>query len=140
VAEDDAMAAFGVAPGNGPRFVADHVAGTAFEALLVVKQDAAIVGGHEQLGRASPHTRLGGTTLADFSIDGDVRGMRNTKVDGFHAIIEAQRCLRSLLKKRGNRHVNNLEPRSGYVEPAISSRLLGTASKNRKACPPCFLG
>ena len=91
--EDDTVAALGVAPSDGARLVANHVAGAAFEALLVVEQDAAVVGGHKQLGRARPHARLGGAAFANLSIDGDVRLVGNPEVDGFHAIVEAQRCL-----------------------------------------------
>jgi hypothetical protein len=112
VTEDDAVAALGIAPRYGARFVTHQVTGAALETLLVIEQDAAIVGGHEQLGRARPHTSLGRTTFANFGVDGDVCGMGNTKVDGFHTIIEAQRSLGSLGKKRGNLHANNLEPSS----------------------------
>ena len=87
------MSALGVAPSDGTCFVAHHVAGAAFEALLVVEQDAAVVGGYKQLGRARPHARLGGAAFANLSIDGDVRLVGNPEVDGFHAIVEAQRCL-----------------------------------------------
>ena len=91
--EDDAVAALGIAPGNRARFVAHQVTCAAFEALLVVEQDSAVVGGHEQLRRTRPHARLGGAAFANLSIDGDVRLVGNPEVDGFHAIIEAQRCL-----------------------------------------------
>ncbi len=95
--EDHAVAAFGVAPRNGTRFVADHVTGATFEALLVIEQDAAIVGGHEKLRRTRPNAGLCCAALANLGIDGDVRLVRNPEVDGFHTIIKAERCLRSLL-------------------------------------------
>jgi hypothetical protein len=119
VTEDDAMATFGIAPRDSSRFVADHVTGAALETLLVVEQDAAVVGGYEQLRWTSPNACLSGAAFANLRVDGDVRGMRNAKVDGFHTIIEAQRCLGSLGKKRRNRHVTNLEPKTGYVELAV---------------------
>ena len=112
MAEDHAVATFGVAPRDGPRFVTHQITGAALETLLVIEQDAAVVGGHEQLGRARPHTRLGRAAFTNLRVDGDVCGMRNTKVDGFHTIIEAQRCLGSLGKNRGNLHATNLEPSS----------------------------
>ena len=118
--EDDAVATFGVAPRDGACFVTHHVTGAAFEALFVVEQNTAIVGGHEQLRRARPNTRLGSAASANLGIDGDVRCMRNPKVDGLHAVVKAQRCLRSLLEKRGNWHATNLEPSLVCVEPALN--------------------
>jgi hypothetical protein len=91
VLKDDAMPAFGVAPRDGTSFVAHHVAGTAFKALLVVKQDAAIVGGDKELRWTRPNASLGGAALANLSFDRDVRLVRHPKVNGFHAIVEAQR-------------------------------------------------
>lgn len=131
MAENDAVAAFGVAPGDRTRFIANHVAGAAFETLLIVEQDAAIIGGHEQFCGARPHAGLGGAAFANLSVDGDVRGVRNTKIDRFHAIVEAQRCLRSLMQKRGYRHVSNLEPRPRYVEPCM---IVGIAVLPRYGC------
>jgi hypothetical protein len=93
VLEDHAVSTFGVAPSYGARLVTDHVAGAAFEALLVVEQNATVVGGHKQLCRARPYASLGGAALANLGIDGDVRLVRHPKVDGFHAIVKAQRCL-----------------------------------------------
>jgi hypothetical protein len=104
------MATLGIAPRDGARFVAHQVTGAALETLLVVEQDAAIVGGYKQLGRARPNAGLGGAAFANLGVDGDVRRMRNTKVDGFHTIVEAQRSLGSLGRKRGNLHATNLEP------------------------------
>ena len=47
--EDDAVAAFGVGPGNGSRLVADEIARAALKAVFVVKQDAAITGGNKKI-------------------------------------------------------------------------------------------
>ncbi len=113
MAEDNAVATFGVAPRDGARLIAHHVTRAAFEALLVVEQNAAIVGGHEQLGRTRPNARLGGAAFTNLSVDSDVRGMRNAEVDGFHAIVEAQRCLRSLLQKVRDRHSYQLRAQLG---------------------------
>jgi hypothetical protein len=113
VLEDHAVAALGVTPGDGARFVANHVTGAAFEALLVVEQDAAVVGGHEKLRRTRPNACLGGATLANLSVDRDVRFMRHPKVDGFHAVVEAQRRLRTLLQKGRYGHMQQLRAQPG---------------------------
>ena len=117
--ENDAVAAFGIAPRDGTFVVAHHVTSAALEALLVIEQDAPVVGGHEQLRRARPHTRLGGAAFTNLCVDDDVGLMRHTKIHCVHTIIETQRCLRSRqVEKRGNRHTPNLEPSYEYVEPA----------------------
>ena len=50
--EDDAVAAFGVGPGNGSRLVADEIARTALKAVFVVEQNAAVAGGNKKVCRA----------------------------------------------------------------------------------------
>ena len=47
--EDDAVAAFGVGPGNGSRLVADEIARTALKAVFVVEQNAAVAGGNKKV-------------------------------------------------------------------------------------------
>src|SRR5437588_11751842 len=53
--EHDAGPTVGVGPGDRALLVAHLIAGAAFEALLVVEQDAALGGGHEQVRRARIH-------------------------------------------------------------------------------------
>ena len=71
--------------------VADHVAGPAFEALLIVEQDSAVIRRDEQLRRARRHARLRGAASADVRIDDDVCGVRHTEIDSLHAVVEADR-------------------------------------------------
>ena len=47
--EDDAVAAFGVGPGNGSCLIADEIARAALKAVFVVEQDAAIAGGDKKV-------------------------------------------------------------------------------------------
>ena len=47
--EDDAVAAFGVGPGDGSRLVADEIARAALKAVFVVEQDAAVAGGDKKV-------------------------------------------------------------------------------------------
>ena len=57
--EDDAVAAFGVGPGNGSRLVADEIARAALKAVFVVEQDAAVAGGDKRFaGHATTHSRV----------------------------------------------------------------------------------
>jgi hypothetical protein len=137
VLEDHAVATLGVAPRYGARFVANHVTGAAFEALLVIEQDAAIVGGYEQLCRTRPHACLGSATLANLSVDGDVGVVRHPKIDGFHTIVETQRCLRSLLQKVRYGHMLQLRAQPGIrrtLDIAAWARLVS------KPCTPALAG
>ena len=54
--EDDAVAAFGVGPGNGSRLVADEIARTALKAVFVVEQNAAVARGNKKVCWASDNT------------------------------------------------------------------------------------
>ena len=54
--EDDAVAAFGVGPGDGSRLVADEIARAALKAVFVVEQDAAVAGGDKKVCGASDNT------------------------------------------------------------------------------------
>lgn len=54
--ENDAESTLGVGPGDGTLFVADHVAGSAFEAVLVIEQDSAVTGWDKEVGRAGHDT------------------------------------------------------------------------------------
>jgi len=47
--EDDAVAAFGVGPGDSAFFVADEITRAAFEAVFVVKQNATVAGGNKKV-------------------------------------------------------------------------------------------
>ena len=58
-AEDDAVAALGVRPGDRALGVADEVAGAALEALLVVEEDAAVGRRHEQVRPGTPRRSPG---------------------------------------------------------------------------------
>ena len=62
--EDDAVAAFGVGPGNGSRLVADEVARSALKAVFVVEQNAAIARGDKKVcwARHNTFTRCASTT------------------------------------------------------------------------------
>jgi hypothetical protein len=122
VLKDHAVATFGVAPRDGARLVAHHVTRAAFEALLVIEQDPAIVGGHEQLGRARPYACLSRTAFTHLGVDGDVRLVRNAKVNGFHTIVEAQRSLRTLLQKVRYRHDYQLRAQLGIRRTCDGAR------------------
>jgi hypothetical protein len=54
--EDDAVAAFGVGPGNGSRLVADEIARAALKAVFVVEQNAAVARGDKKVCGASNNT------------------------------------------------------------------------------------
>lgn len=73
MAEHNTVSAFGVAPRQGAFGVADHVAGAALKALLVVEQDSAVAGGNEKFCGARDHTRFGRAASADIGFDDDVR-------------------------------------------------------------------
>ena len=47
--EDDAVAAFGVGPGDGSGLIADEITRAAFEAVFVVKQNATVAGGNKKV-------------------------------------------------------------------------------------------
>ena len=51
--EDDAVAAFGVGPGDGSCFIADEIARAALKAVFVVEQNAAITGWNKKVCWAS---------------------------------------------------------------------------------------
>ncbi len=118
MAKDHAVSAFGVCPGDGALVVADHVTGPAFKALFVVKENAAVVGRHEKLGRTRIHTRLGGAATTDVGIDRDVGLRRNAKIDSFHAVIEAER--------RVTKHRTTLERRRPRVAIGSGDDSLGS--------------
>ncbi len=86
-----AVPTFGVTPRKCSFAVADHVTRSAFEALFVIEQNAAIVGGHKQFCRARNHARFGRATAADIGVDNDVRFVRHAKINGLHPIVEAER-------------------------------------------------
>src|ERR1022692_5168618 len=80
-----------------------EVAGPALEALFVVEQDAAVGGGHEQVGRAGAHAVLGRAGSAHLRVDGDVRAFPDPELHARHPPLErhvgvAHRC-RSLIGK-----------------------------------------
>ena len=88
--KDHAVSTFGVAPRQRPFAVADEIARTAFEALLVVEQDATVVRCYEQLGWACDHTRPGRAVSTNLGFDNDVRFVRYPEVDSLHTVVEAQ--------------------------------------------------
>ncbi len=71
--EHNPVSTLRVPPRNRAGLVAQHVAGAAFEALLVVEQDAAIIGGNKKFGWARMNTRLSRAASTNFAIDSDVR-------------------------------------------------------------------
>src|ERR1700730_9763973 len=68
--------------------VADHVAGSALEALLVVEEDAAVGGGGEQVGGTGGHALTGGARPADVGVHGDVGACSEPEVHGCHPVLE----------------------------------------------------
>ena len=54
--EDDAVAAFGVGPGDCAGFVADEIARSAFKTVFVVEQNATIAGWNKKVCGASHDT------------------------------------------------------------------------------------
>jgi len=60
--EDNAVAAFGVGPGNGAFFVADEITRATFEAVFVVKQNTTIAGRNKKICWASHDTFTSCTT------------------------------------------------------------------------------
>ena len=47
--EDDAVAAFGVGPGDGSGLIADEIARAALKAVFVVEQNTAVAGGDKKV-------------------------------------------------------------------------------------------
>jgi len=60
--EDDAVAAFGVGPGDGSCLIADEIARAALKAVFVVKQNTTIAGRNKKICWASHDTFTSCTT------------------------------------------------------------------------------
>ena len=60
--EDDAVAAFGVGPGDGSCLVADEIARATFKAVFIVEQDATVTGGNKKVCWASHNAFTSGTS------------------------------------------------------------------------------
>ena len=73
--------------------IAHEIAGSAFEALLVIEQDAAVAFQHEELCRTGMHTRGGGAAATHFTVDDDVCRVRDIEDDSVHTIIEGHRLI-----------------------------------------------
>ena len=86
--EDNAVAAFGVGPGNGAFFVADEITRTTFEAVFVVKQNATIAGWNKKICGASHDTFTSCATTTRIAIDGDVCPFVNTEFGRFDTFLE----------------------------------------------------
>ena len=90
--ENHPTAALRITPGDGTSGVANHVASAAFEALLVVEQNTAVVCGHKQPCRTRRDTSLSGTAATNFAINSDVRFLGDPEVNRVHPIFKANGC------------------------------------------------
>src|SRR5207237_2482274 len=99
VAEGDAAAAGGIAPGDGALAVAGHVAGPALEALLVAEDDRTVREQAEEVGGAGVDAAVQGALAADLAVDRDVRLGIRVEADGGQLLLE-----------RGPHHPNALPP------------------------------
>ena len=86
--EDDAVAAFGVGPGDGSCFIADEIARAALKAVFVVEQDAAVAGGDKKVCWARHNTFTGCATSTRVAINGDVRTFVNAELGSINTFLE----------------------------------------------------
>ena len=129
--EDNSMATFWITPGDSALHVADHVARAAFETLFVVEQNAPVVRWDKELGGAGNHAGLGGAASADFGVDHDVSCMRDSEINGRHAIVETDlRTADHSTQPSGDRRKRESLLLSGPFDMVTA-----TGSTSRSACP-----
>ena len=86
--EDDAVAAFGVGPGDGSCFIADEIARAALKAVFVVEQNATVTGGNKKVCWARHDTFTGCATSTRVAINGDMRAFMNAELGSFNTFLE----------------------------------------------------
>ena len=89
--EDDSETAFGVRPCDRSLTIADHVAGTAFEAVLVVEQDAAITRRNEKVRWTCHNALASRAPSARITVDGDVCTLMDAELGCADSFIERDR-------------------------------------------------
>ena len=94
-AEHHAEAALGIRPADRPLLVAHEVARAAFEALLVVEEDASVGRRHEQPRRAGDDARAGAAVAADRCVDDDVGSLVHVEPRRRDDVVEVDARTRS---------------------------------------------
>lgn len=110
------MAAIGVGPSNCALAVAHHVTGAAFKTILVVKQNATVAHWHEEVGRATRHTRFSCARAANFIVDRNVGSSTDSELDRRHAVFKADPIVGS------NTHGGPVYDEAGAVLTATVSK------------------
>ena len=86
--EDDAVSAFGVGPSDSTLLVADHVTSSAFEAVLIIEQNATITSWNKEVCRTGHDAFTCCASSTRIAVDRDVGAFVDPKLRSVDALLK----------------------------------------------------